>query len=64
MRIASCVVQPVRVHYDETVSGAHLVVRLQTDAGIERWSGTKTRCAPSRSNDSVAVRRRARRQRR
>jgi L-alanine-DL-glutamate epimerase-like enolase superfamily enzyme len=35
MQIASCVVQPVRVRYDETVSGTHLVVRLQTDAGIE-----------------------------
>ncbi|MBV9581071.1 MAG: mandelate racemase/muconate lactonizing enzyme family protein [Chloroflexi bacterium] len=35
MKIESCVVQPVRVRYDETVSGTHLVVRVQTDAGIE-----------------------------
>jgi L-alanine-DL-glutamate epimerase-like enolase superfamily enzyme len=35
MKIEHCVVQPVRVRYDETVSGTHLVVRLQTDVGIE-----------------------------
>ena len=36
MKIESCKVQPVRMRYDETcVTGTHLVVRLQTDAGIE-----------------------------
>lgn len=35
MKIDSCVVQPVRVTYDETVSGTHVVVRLRTDEGIE-----------------------------
>jgi L-alanine-DL-glutamate epimerase-like enolase superfamily enzyme len=35
VKIEQCVVQPVRVRYDETVSGTHLVVRMQTDAGIE-----------------------------
>ena len=35
MKIDSYVVQPVRVTYDETVSGTHVVLRLRTDAGIE-----------------------------
>jgi L-alanine-DL-glutamate epimerase-like enolase superfamily enzyme len=35
MNIASYVVQPVRVTYDETVSGTHVVLRLRTDDGIE-----------------------------
>lgn len=35
MKIASYVVQPVRVVYDETVSGTHVVLRLRTDDGIE-----------------------------
>ena len=35
MQIVSCRVHPVRVTYDETVSGTHLVVRLETDEGIE-----------------------------
>jgi hypothetical protein len=39
MRIASCVVQPVRVRNDDTVSGTHLVVRLQSDAGVEGIEG-------------------------
>lgn len=35
MKIASFAVQPVRVTYDETVSGTHVVLRLRTDEGIE-----------------------------
>ena len=35
MKIASYVVQPVRVKYDETVSGSHVVLRLRTDDGLE-----------------------------
>jgi L-alanine-DL-glutamate epimerase-like enolase superfamily enzyme len=35
MKIASYVVQPVRVTYDETVSGTHVVLRLRTEDGIE-----------------------------
>jgi L-alanine-DL-glutamate epimerase-like enolase superfamily enzyme len=35
MKIESYVVQPVRVTYDETVSGTHVVLRLRTDEGIE-----------------------------
>lgn len=35
MKIVSYSVQPVRVTYDETVSGTHIVLRLRTDAGIE-----------------------------
>src|SRR6267143_1856987 len=35
MKLASYVVQPVRVTYDETVSGTHVVLRLRTDDGIE-----------------------------
>src|SRR5689334_22644995 len=35
MQIASYLVQPVRVTYDETVSGTHVVLRLRTDDGIE-----------------------------
>jgi L-alanine-DL-glutamate epimerase-like enolase superfamily enzyme len=35
MKIASFVIQPVRVTYDETVSGTHVLVRLRTDDGIE-----------------------------
>src|SRR5919199_2873991 len=35
MKIASFVVQPVRVTYDETVSGTHVVLRLRTEEGIE-----------------------------
>src|SRR5262245_32971007 len=35
MKIASYVVQPVRVKYDETVSGTHVVLRLRTDDGLE-----------------------------
>jgi L-talarate/galactarate dehydratase len=35
MKIESYQVQPVRVTYDETVSGTHVVLRLRTDAGVE-----------------------------
>jgi L-alanine-DL-glutamate epimerase-like enolase superfamily enzyme len=35
MKIASFVVQPVRVTYDETVTGTHVVLRLRTDEDIE-----------------------------
>jgi L-alanine-DL-glutamate epimerase-like enolase superfamily enzyme len=35
MKIESCVVQPVRVTYDETVTGTHVVLRLRTNDGIE-----------------------------
>src|SRR4051794_5355227 len=35
MQIADYLVQPVRVTYDETVSGTHVVLRLRTDDGIE-----------------------------
>ena len=35
MRIEQCVVQPVRVRYDETVTAPTWSSRLQTDAGIE-----------------------------
>jgi L-talarate/galactarate dehydratase len=35
MKIASYAVQPVRVTYDETVSGTHVLLRLRTDEGIE-----------------------------
>jgi len=35
MKIASFDIQPVRVKYDETVSGTHVVLRLRTDDGIE-----------------------------
>jgi L-alanine-DL-glutamate epimerase-like enolase superfamily enzyme len=35
MKIVSYSVQPVRVTYDETVTGTHIVLRLQTDEGIE-----------------------------
>jgi len=35
MKIADYLVQPVRVTYDETVSGTHVVLRLRTDDGIE-----------------------------
>ena len=35
MKIASFVVQKVRVAYDETVSGTHILLRLRTDDGIE-----------------------------
>lgn len=35
MKIVGSVVQPVRVTYDESVSGTHVVLRLRTDDGIE-----------------------------
>ncbi|HET6318037.1 MAG TPA: mandelate racemase/muconate lactonizing enzyme family protein, partial [Chloroflexota bacterium] len=35
MKIASLVIRPVRVTYDETVSGTHVLLRLQTDEGVE-----------------------------
>jgi L-alanine-DL-glutamate epimerase-like enolase superfamily enzyme len=35
MNIASYSIHPVRVTYDETVSGTHVVLRLRTDDGIE-----------------------------
>ena len=35
MKIESCVVQPVRVTYDEVVTGTHVLLRLRTDDGIE-----------------------------
>jgi len=35
MKIANALVQPVRVKYDETVSGTHVVLRLRTDDGLE-----------------------------
>jgi L-alanine-DL-glutamate epimerase-like enolase superfamily enzyme len=35
MKIASYTVQPVRVTYDETVTGTHVVLRLRTDEAIE-----------------------------
>jgi L-alanine-DL-glutamate epimerase-like enolase superfamily enzyme len=35
MKIVSYTVQPVRVTYDETVTGTHVVLRLRTDDGIE-----------------------------
>jgi L-alanine-DL-glutamate epimerase-like enolase superfamily enzyme len=35
MKIDGSVVQPVRVQYDETVTGTHIVLRLRTDDGIE-----------------------------
>jgi L-alanine-DL-glutamate epimerase-like enolase superfamily enzyme len=35
MKIESFRVQPVRVTYDETVSGTHVLLRLRTDDGIE-----------------------------
>ena len=35
MKIESYRVQPVRVTYDETVSGTHVLLRLATDDGIE-----------------------------
>jgi L-alanine-DL-glutamate epimerase-like enolase superfamily enzyme len=35
MRIASYSVQPLRVTYEETVSGTHVLLRLRTDDGIE-----------------------------
>src|ERR1044071_9890783 len=38
MQIASFVVQPVRVTYDETVSGTHVLLRLRTDDGPQGGS--------------------------
>jgi L-alanine-DL-glutamate epimerase-like enolase superfamily enzyme len=35
MKIESFVVQPVRVTYQETVTGTHVILRLRTDEGIE-----------------------------
>jgi L-alanine-DL-glutamate epimerase-like enolase superfamily enzyme len=35
MKIVSFAVERVRVRYDETVTGTHLVLRLRTDEGIE-----------------------------
>jgi hypothetical protein len=45
MRITGVTVQPVRVTYDETISGTHVVLRLRTDDGlvsfVSRIGGTK-----------------------
>jgi L-alanine-DL-glutamate epimerase-like enolase superfamily enzyme len=35
MKLESFDVQPLRVKYDDTVSGTHVLLRLRTDAGIE-----------------------------
>jgi L-alanine-DL-glutamate epimerase-like enolase superfamily enzyme len=35
MNVASFVVTPLRVTYDETVSGTHVLLRLETDDGLE-----------------------------
>jgi L-alanine-DL-glutamate epimerase-like enolase superfamily enzyme len=35
MKIAACRTHVVRVGHDESISGVHIVVRMQTDAGLD-----------------------------